>query len=165
MKSFMASFIDKTKNWILKHKLFLICIIVLVMIKVVWVAWACWNEGNLDKEKTDILQRRNWLIGKVVVEPRQLLNEMPGGLGLQFQGEWALYSCSMLSKVLSNISILYPEAKQESINTIDSLIQIVKSSELRQYDKMRWGEDPLDSIAGDKSHISYLSHLAWMISN
>ena len=77
MKSFMASFIDKTKNWILKHKLFLICIIVLVMIKVVWVAWACWNEGNLDKEKTDILQRRNWLIGKVVVEPRQLLNEMP----------------------------------------------------------------------------------------
>lgn len=135
------------------------------MIKVVWVAWACWNEGNLDKEKTDILQRRNWLIGKVVVEPRQLLKEMPGGLGLQFQGEWALYSCSMLSKALSNISILYPETKQESINTIDSLIQIVKSPELRLYDKMRWGEDPLDSIAGDKSHISYLSHLAWMIGN
>jgi hypothetical protein len=90
---------------------------------------------------------------------------MPRELGLQFQGEWALYSCSMLSKALSNISILYPETKQESINTIDSLIQIVKSSELRLYDKMRWGEDPLDSIAGDKSHISYLSHLAWMISN
>lgn len=156
---------DKIKDWILKYKLFLITLTILVLIKVVWVAWGCWSIGCQQKDKNDILQRKNWLVDKIVVEPRQLLREMPGGLGLQFQGEWALYSCSMLSKALSNISILYPEAKQESINTIDSLIQIVKSRELRLYDKMRWEEDPLDSIAGDKSHISYLSHLAWMIGN
>lgn len=161
----MIPFMDKIKDWILKHKLFLITLTILVLIKVVWVAWGCWSIGKHEKEKNDILQRKNWLVDKIVVEPRQLLKEMPGGLGLQFQGEWALYSCSMLSKALSNISILYPETKQESINTIDSLIQIVKSPELRLYDKMRWGEDPLDSIAGDKSHISYLSHLAWMIGN
>lgn len=161
----MITFMDKIKNWIIKHKLFLITLTILVLIKVVWVAWGCWSIGNNEKEMNDILQRKNWLVDKIVVEPRQLLKEMPGGLGLQFQGEWALYSCSMLSKALSNISILYPEAKQESINTIDSLIQIVKSPELRLYDKMRWEEDPLDSIAGDKSHISYLSHLAWMIGN
>ncbi len=139
--------------------------ILLVLIKVVWVAWGCWSIGSQQTEKNDILQRRNWLIGKIVVEPRQLLKEMPRGLGLQFQGEWALYSCSMLSKALYNISILYPETKQKSINTIDSLIQIVKSPELRLYDKIRWEEDPLDSIGGNKSHISYLSHLAWMIGN
>lgn len=159
------SVFSKLKSWILQHKTFIISIIVLVLIKAVWSSWGCWSIGNHEKEKTDILQRKNWLVDKVLVEPRQLLKEMPGGLGLQFQGEWALYSCSMFSKALSNISILYPETKQESINTIDSLIQIVKSPELRLYDKMRWGEDPLDSIAGDKSHISYLSHLAWMISN
>lgn len=161
----MIPFMDKIKDWIIKHKLFLITLTILVLIKVVWVAWGCWSIGSHEKEKADILQRKNWLVDKIVVEPRQLLKEMPGGLGLQFQGEWALYSCSMLSKALSNISILYPEAKQESINTIDSLIQIVKSRELRLYDKMRWEEDPLESIAGDKSHISYLSHLAWMIGN
>lgn len=33
------------------------------------------------------------------------------------------------------------------------------------YDKIRWGEDTLDSIAGGKSHVSYYSHLAWMIGN
>lgn len=159
------SVFSKLKSWILQHKTFIISIIVLVLIKAVWSSWGCWSIGNHEKEKTDILQRKNWLVDKVLVEPRQLLKEIPGGLGLQFQGEWALYSCSMFSKALSNISILYPETKQESINTIDSLIQIVKSPELRLYDKMRWGEDPLDSIAGDKSHISYLSHLAWMISN
>jgi hypothetical protein len=160
----MAQILSKIKCWILRHKILLVSMVVLVLIKVVWVAWG-WSIGSQQKEKNDILQRKNWLVDKIVVEPRQLLKEMPGGLGLQFQGEWALYSCSMLSKALSNTSILYPETKQESINTIDSLIQIVKSPELRLYDKMRWGEDPLDSIAGDKSHISYLSHLAWMIGN
>jgi len=161
----MAQIIKKIKGWILKHKLFLITVTILVLIKIVWVACGCWDIGNHEKEKNDILQRKNWLVEKIVVEPRQLLREMPGGLGLQYQGEWALYSCSMLAKALANISSLYPETKQTSINTIDSLIHIVKSPELRLYDKMRWGEDPLDSIAGDKSHISYLSHLAWMIGN
>lgn len=161
----MAQIPSKIKCWILRHKILLVSMVVLVLIKVAWVVWGCWSIGSQQKEKNDILQRKNWLVDKIVVKPQQLLKEMPGGLGLQFQGEWALYSCSMLSKALSNISILYPEAKQESINTIDSLIQIVKSPELRLYDKMRWEEDPLDSIAGDKSHISYLSHLAWMIGN
>ena len=161
----MAQILSKIKCWILRHKILLVSMVALVLIKVAWVVWGCWSIGSQQKEKNDILQRKNWLVDKIVVEPRQLLKEMPGGLGLQFQGEWALYSCSMFSKALSNISILYPETKQESINTIDSLIQIVKSPELRLYDKMRWGEDPLDSIAGDKSHISYLSHLAWMIGN
>lgn len=161
----MAQILSKIKCWILRHKILLVSMVVLVLIKVAWVVWGCWGIGSQQKEKNDILQRKNWLVDKIVVEPRQLLKEMPGGLGLQFQGEWALYSCSMFSKALSNISILYPETKQESINTIDSLIQIVRSPELRLYDKMRWGEDPLDSIAGDKSHISYLSHLAWMIGN
>lgn len=91
--------------------------------------------------------------------------EMPGGIGLQYRGEWALYSCSMLTKALSNIAVLYPETTEESIIIIDSLIQNVKSPMLRLYDRMRWGEDPLDSISGDKSHISYFSHLAWMIGN
>ena len=161
----MAQILSKIKCWILRHKILLVSMVVLVLIKVAWVVWGCWSIGSQQKEKNDILQRKNWLVDKIVVEPRQLLKEMPGGLGLQFQGEWALYSCSMFSKAFSNISILSPETKQESINTIDSLIQIVKSPELRLYDKMRWGEDPLDSIAGDKSHISYLSHLAWMIGN
>lgn len=161
----MATFLRKIIDWILCHKVILISIILLILLKVFWTAWGCRSNGNPDSEKNDVLQRRDWLVEKVVVEPRLLLSEMPSGLGLQFQGEWALYSCSMLAKALSNITALYPETKQESIDTLDSLIRIVKSPELRLYDKIRWGEDPLDSIAGDKSHVSYHSHLAWMIGN
>ncbi|KAB6141426.1 hypothetical protein GA398_22790 [Bacteroides xylanisolvens] len=90
---------------------------------------------------------------------------MPTAIGDQFQGEWTLYSCSMLAKSLSNISLLYPETKEGSIVQIDSLISIVLSPEIRWYDTLRWGEDPLENLDGDNSHISYLSHLAWMIGN
>ena len=81
--------------------------------------------------------------------------------------EWAynLYSCSMLTEALSNMAEIYPGTKEDAVSKIDSLIQIVKSPELRLYDKMRWGEDPLESLDGDESHVSYLSHLAWMIGN
>lgn len=152
-------------SFFLRHKIAILTILILLLIKVVWVIWSCWGNGSFDKEKRELLQRRNYLVGKIVVEPQQLFNEMPGGIGLQFQGEWALYSCSMLTEALSNMAELYPETREDAIAKVDSLIQIVKSPELRFYDKMRWGEDPLDSLDKDESHVSYLSHLAWMIGN
>lgn len=149
----------------LRHKMFLITVLSLLLIKIVWVIWSCQGNGSFEGEKNDLLQRRNYLIDKIVVEPQQLLDEMPNGIGLQFQGEWALYSCSMLTEALTSIAKLCPETKEESIATIDSMIQIVKSPELRLYDKIRWGEDPLESLDGNDSHVSYLSHLSWMIGN
>lgn len=152
-------------RFIIRHKVFFIAVLSLLLIKMLWVTWSCWGNGSLDDEKDDLLQRRNYLVDKIMVEPLQLLNEMPGGIGLQFQGEWALYSCSMLAESLSNMAELYPETKDSAVASIDSLIQIVKSPELRRYDRMRWGEDPMESLDGDVSHVSYLSHLAWMIGN
>ncbi|MCH5237797.1 MAG: hypothetical protein J1E95_08370 [Muribaculaceae bacterium] len=148
-----------------KYCIVISVMIFLILVKVIWVKCSTWNLGTIESEKEDILQRKNWLVDKVCIEPLQLLKEMPGGIGLQFQGEWALYTCSMLTKALSNIAILYPETKDESIATIDSLIEIVKSPELRYYDRVRWYEDPLESLEGEKSHVSYLSHLAWMVGN
>ena len=136
----------------------------LIVIKCAWVIIATWNIGTFESEKSDILQRRNYLINRVISTPQDLLDRMPSVIGEQFKGEWALYSCSMLSASLVNIAILYPETKEESLAAIDSLIKIVMSPELRRYDSNRWREDPLDSLDGDGSHVSYLSHLAWMIA-
>ena len=147
------------------QKLFicLAVIVVLILAKVAWVWCYCNDNGSFETEKQDILERRAHLIDKVITSPEKLLDEMPSAIGLQFQGEWALYTCSMLTAALENISRLYPETKEESIEYIDSLIYIVLSPEIREYDKERWGEDPLESLEGDESHISYLSHLALMI--
>lgn len=153
------------RRLLLRYKRAISAISILLLIKVIWVIWSCWGNGSFDKEKKELIQRRDYLVDNIMVEPPQLLNEMPSGIGLQFQGEWALYSCSMLAEALTNMAELYPETKDVAITTIDSLIQIVKSPDLRLYDRIRWGEDPLESLDGDKSHVSYLSHLAWMIGN
>lgn len=152
--------------FIVRHKTLFITILSLLLVKVVWVVWSCWGNGTFEEERDDIIERKNYLVDKIVVDPLQLLNEMPHGIGLQFQGEWALYSCSMLTSALANIAELYPETREKAVSTIDSLVRIVKSPTLSLYDFLRWGEEPLESLDGaDKSHVSYLSHLAWMIGN
>ena len=136
----------------------------LFALKWLWVTISTIGHGSYEGEKTEILRRRNYLTNKLVSSPDIVLSEMPGGIGSQFQGEWAMYSCSMLSASLVNISLLFPEERRNTIEKIDRLIEIVMSPELRKYDADRWGEDPLDSWDSEKSHMSYLSILAWMIS-
>ena len=153
-------------SFVIRHPKLIVCLAVIVafiLTKTVWVWCYCNDNGTFESEKQDILERRAYLIDKVITSPENLLDEMPSAIGPQFQGEWALYTCSMLTAALENISRLYPETKDESIGYIDSLIHIVLSSEIREYDRERWGEDPLESLEGEESHISYLSHLALMI--
>jgi hypothetical protein len=70
----------------------------------------------------------------------------------------------MTCAALANIATLYPQNKETAIKFIGQIIDIAMSEEIREYDKLRWGEDPMDGIYGNLSHISYYSHLAWMIS-
>lgn len=147
-------------------RVLLVCLVVIgviIVAKAIWVGIATRHNGDFESEKADILARRDYLIGKVVTNPSKLIDEMPRLVGPQFQGEWALYSCSMLSAAVVNTTLIYDEDKETAIATIDSLIQIVMSPELRAYDRERWGEDPLETLDGNESHISYISHLAWMI--
>ena len=147
-----------------KMKIVVLILAALVVLKVLWVLISTLNIGSFKSEKSALLRRRNYLQEKVITEPQKLIDRMPAAVGPQFQGEWALYSCSMLSASLVNIAQLSPDTREEAVTSIDSLIKIVMSPELRQYDLERWGEDPLMTLDGDKSHISYLSHLAWMIA-
>lgn len=149
----------------MKILLFLcLTILMIVIAKMVWVAIMTMNTGSFETERTDILKRRNYLLEKVVTAPEDLVNAMPSAVGKHFQGEWAIYSTSMLSAALVNIAKLYPETREEAAEKIDSLIKITMSPELREYDASSWGEDPLESLGGDRSHISYISLLAWIIS-
>jgi hypothetical protein len=128
------------------------------------VKCATTGQGSFEGEKKEIVRRANYLTAKVATSPQQLLDEMPSGIGTQFQGEWALYTCSMTCAALANIATLYPQNKETAIKFIGQIIDIAMSAEIREYDKLRWGEDPMDGIYGNLSHISYYSHLAWMIS-
>ena len=157
----MRGFSLKTKK---RMTICISVIVLLVVVKVVWVLCATNEIGSFGTEKNGIIRRANYLTSKVVTSPQQLLDEMPNGIGEQFQGEWAIYSCSMTCAALANIAILYPKNREISIKFIGELIDIALSEEIREYDSVRWGEDPMDGIYGNHSHISYYSHVAWMIS-
>lgn len=96
------------------HKSIKIAVVMVafILVKILWVYWSCTDNGTWEDEKGELIQRRDFLIDRVVTSPRALLCEMPEGIGTQFQGEWALYSCSMLAAALFNMSKLYPETKQ-----------------------------------------------------
>ena len=147
-----------------KTIIILLTIAAALAIKMLWVTIASRNIGSFESEKSDLLRRRNYLLEEIVTSPKKLIDRMPAAVGSQFQGEWAIYSCSMLSASLVNMAHLYPETREDAIIHIDALIKIVMSRELRAYDRNRWGEDPLMTLEEDKSHVSYLSHLAWMIA-
>ena len=144
-----------------------ICIVIilgLIATKAIWVSCATSGHGSFEGERKSVIRRANYLTSKVATSPQKLLDEMPSGIGEQFQGEWAIYSCSMTCAALANIAILYPKNKELSIKFIAQIIDIALSEEIKEYDRMRWGEDPMDGIYGNRSHISYYSHVAWMIS-
>ena len=103
-----------------------------IALKCICVSWECLGQGSFEDEKKDILDRRDYLADRLVTEPQRVLDAMPSAIGEQFQGEWALYSCSMFSAALVNITQLYPETKADNLQKIDSLIKIVMSDELRK---------------------------------
>ena len=66
-------------------------VIFLVSLKIIGVSWESSRQGTPEMEKNEMLARRNYLLGKLLVTPKEVLNEMPSAIGVQFQGEWALY--------------------------------------------------------------------------
>jgi len=141
----------------------LLVIVSLIILKGIWVQCATSNHGSVENEKVEVERRMNYLIKMVVTTPERLLGEMPSGIGMQFQGEWALYTCSMTAAALVNIGLQYPMQKECAVENIAKIIEIALSPDIRRYDRMRWDEDPLDGYSDMNSHLSYLSHLAWMM--
>lgn len=119
-----------------------------------------------DKEKKEIIGRALWLCEHVITEPRKLIESMPQMLGRHFMGEWAIYSSSHLAAALANIARIYPEERKWCLERIAEIVRIVDTPELRWYDTSSWGgEDAMASLAGNNSHMTYLSILAWTITN
>lgn len=139
----------------------LLFILTLILAKVIWVIYETSRQGSLVKEQTEIVRRANYLISKVATSPKQLMDAMPKQIPTQFQGEWAIYSCSMTCKALANIAALYPQTNYKE--QISKIINIAMANEIRGYDAERWDEDPFKGLDGNVSHLSYYSHLAWMI--
>lgn len=119
---------------------------------------SAWNE-----EKQDILERANWLEDKILRTPEDVMSTAPSFVGSFYGGQWVLYSLSMYNVALANISYLYPEEKEHSLQRMQKAIAIAMSAEVKAFDADDWKEDPLDGLEGKKGHLTYYASLAWMI--
>lgn len=120
---------------------------------------------NNPEEKSDILQRLEWLCKEVIVEPQQLIDKMPAPIGREYQGQWAYYAISMTVVALSNVAFIYPKCRELALERIPKLINMALTPTIKLYDTMKWKEDAIESLDGKKSHMTYLSILAWMIGH
>ncbi len=118
-----------------------------------------------EEEKRDILERLEWLCSEVIVDPEALINKMPEAIGREYQGQWAYYAISMTVASLSNVAFIYPEYRSICVERIPKLIDMAMTPTIKLYDTMKWREDPIESLDGRKSHMTYLSILAWMIGH
>ncbi len=118
-----------------------------------------------ESEKRDLLERLEWLCREVIVGPQVLIDKMPEAIGREYQGQWAYYAISMTVASLSNIAFIYPEMRETSLHRIPQLIDMALTPTIKLYDTMKWHEDPIASLDGKKSHMTYLSILAWMIGH
>ena len=138
------------------------------------VAWTNREESKIkyenpfasSKERRELIRRANWLCKEVIVkDPEDLISKMPEIIGRQFQGQWAIYACSMTACALCNLIRLYPDLKDDYINKVIRLIDQTNTPVIRYYDTEWWGEDAMETLDEKASHMTYLSILAWMIGN
>lgn len=124
------------------------------------------NPFLSEKEKNELIRRANWLCKEVIVEdPEELISKMPEPIGRQFQGQWAIYACSMTACALCNLIRVYPELREKYLGNVVKLIEQTNTPTIRYYDTEWWNEDAMESLDGDASHMTYISILAWMIGN
>jgi hypothetical protein len=124
------------------------------------------SNSAWEKEKQDIVERTKWLCEKVLCgDPNKLLDDMPNMLGRNNGAEWAIYSCTHLNAALRNICQLYPELKHRCLQRMEECINMVLTPEIRAYDTKPWKEDVLETLAGNKHHMTYLSLLSWIITD
>lgn len=146
-------------------KWYLLTILLLLIIKIPWTYYSYESgsqilEGN---NRADVIARTAFLVERVVNQSAGT-EDMPSTIGSQFQGEWALVTYSMLAAALTNSSVRWPETKTTSIAVVKDLIELTLQESTRRFDTLRWGEDPLDSLAGENGHIGYLGHLNFILS-
>lgn len=119
---------------------------------------------EIDMEREEIMQRLNWLCSKIITDPKSLRHSYPEMLGDYYGPQWVIYSAMMLVAALSNVGRIWPDSRDESLKRMEMLIPLLMSDELREYDTREWGEDAMSSLDGNKSHVTYLSILAWSLS-
>jgi len=120
------------------------------------------NGQDAAEARADLTLRRNYLL-KRVASADFGVTDMPWIVASPYREELAIATLSMTTAALTNLSFAYPEQRVANRDAVRVMLDRVLSSEIRRYDVIWWGEDAIDSLAGDQGHAGYLGHLNLML--
>jgi hypothetical protein len=137
----------------------------LLSCKVIWFAWmapAALGQDPADA-RADLAMRRAYLVDRVANEGFGVA-DMPFLVASPYRQELAISTLSMTTVALTNLSFADPALRQANLDAVRVMISRALSSEIRRYDVIWWGEDAIDSLAGENGHAGYLGHLNLMLA-
>jgi len=75
-----------------------------------------------------------------------------------FDGEWLFGTYLMAGLGFGQTAIEHPGWREAHAALVRRCVERMQSPAVRAFDRERWGEDPLDSLDGDKGHVAYLGY-------
>jgi hypothetical protein len=138
----------------------------IVAIKLAWF-WV-YRPGADDlaaggaRVQTDIRARHAYLVDRLLSSSDGGRDALAPGDAV-FAGEWALVTLSMTAAATASLVWDDPGGRPGAAATLAALIDGALSPQARAFDTRMWGEDPLDSLGGDRGHAGYLGHLGLMM--
>ena len=127
--------------------------------KLAWFeAFAPASDGHDVDDSRDLAMRSAYLAHRVASEQFGVA-DMPMMVASPYRQELAIATLSMTSVALTNLSFRDPAQVAPNREAVKVMLSRMLSDEIRHYDVLWWGEDAIDSLAGDKGHAGYLGHL------
>jgi hypothetical protein len=77
----------------------------------------------------------------------------------RFDGEWTFGSYCMAGLGLCQFVKEHPDARDEYLPAIERCIEGLLQKRTRRFDTDAWGEDALETLAGNKGHAAYLGYM------
>ncbi len=130
-----------------------------IAVKLAWfAAFAPARSGYDVADSQDLAMRSAYLVHRVANEQFGV-GDMPFMVASPYRQELAIATLSMTSVALTNLSFRDPANVAGNRAALKVMLSRMLSDEIRRYDVLWWGEDAIDSLAGDKGHAGYLGHL------
>ncbi|MEQ8167969.1 MAG: hypothetical protein ABRQ38_03660 [Candidatus Eremiobacterota bacterium] len=116
-----------------------------------------WYNNNPDLQKKLASSVEQWVKGELKSSDYATGDKL-------FSGEWLFGTYMMAAMGFGQMALSYPEMKDHYLSLMNKCIEKILSPAVKEYDRMSWGEDPVDSLDGPNDHIAYLGYFNLVLS-
>jgi hypothetical protein len=83
----------------------------------------------------------------------------------KFNGEWLFGTYLMSGLGFGQMAMIHPELKAHNLPLIEGCIEKILSAKVKAFDKLSWGNDPIDTLSVDThDHAAFLGYFNLLLS-